>query len=175
MATAYIYICILGDLNEQLEGDVPNRTGKWTAGPKSQNADKILDVMHMYGLTAAYTIFEPKHKTALHTFLQTERGGMSAHGDLGEYVGAKVKLKINNKWDTGIVKSTSHSGEEQEWLVTNDDGSTHRLNRAQIEKSLVRTTRKKSDKQLDYILVSTRWRSCIKNCRTRWGPAIDAP
>ena len=38
-------VCILGDLNEQLESCVKNRTGKWTAGPKSPNSDKIIELM----------------------------------------------------------------------------------------------------------------------------------
>ena len=165
-------ICVLGDLNEQLEGNVLNRTGKWTAGPKSKNADKMLDIMHMYNLTAANTLFEPKNEFALYTFLQTEKKETSVKGDMGEYVGRKVNTNIDGNWTTGTVRSTSSKGEEQEWLVVNADGSTHHFRRDQIETSLVRPTRKKTGKQLDYILVSTRWKSCIKNCRTRWGPSI---
>ena len=41
-------ICILGDLNEQLEGDVQGHTGKWVAGPKSPKSDKILNLMRMH-------------------------------------------------------------------------------------------------------------------------------
>ena len=32
--------------------------------------------------------------------------------------------------------------------------------------------RKKIGKQIDYILVSTRWKSCVVNCSTRWQPSI---
>ena len=65
-------ICIMGDLNEQLEGGVKDRTGKWTAGPKSPNSDKIIEMMRLHELTAANTLFEPKRKEALQTFLQTK-------------------------------------------------------------------------------------------------------
>ena len=35
-------ICILGDFNEQLQGNVQGRTDKWVGGLPSQNADKIM-------------------------------------------------------------------------------------------------------------------------------------
>ena len=165
-------ICVLGDLNEQLESNVPNRTGKWTAAPKSKNADKIIELMHMHELTAVNTMFEPKHKSALHTFLQTERKEMQNHGDMGEYVGAKTKAKHNGEWISGTVVSVSSIDNTLTWLVRNSDGTTHRHHRKQIERILVRTAKKKVGKQLDYVLVSTRWRSCVKNCRTRWGPSM---
>ena len=165
-------ICILGDLNEQLEGNVPNRTGAWTAAPKSQNADKVLNLMHMHELTAANTLFETKHKSALYTFLQTEREGMTTQGDLGEHVGSDVKVQHNGQWIKGTVQSTSRVGDKQMWLVSSSDGSTHQYNRRQLENILVRTAKNKIGKQLDYILVSTRWKSCIKSCKPRWGPAM---
>ena len=52
-------ICILGDMNEQLEANIQGRTGKWTAGSKSPNADKIMDLMHLHELTATNTLFKP--------------------------------------------------------------------------------------------------------------------
>ena len=62
-------ICILGDLNEQLPNNVSGRTGRWTAGPESPNANKILDLMHMHELIAVNTLFEPKYESGLLTFL----------------------------------------------------------------------------------------------------------
>ena len=35
-------ICIMGDFNEQLEGGIQNRTGRWVGDTKSKNADKIM-------------------------------------------------------------------------------------------------------------------------------------
>ena len=165
-------ICILGDFNEQLKSAIPNRTGKWTAAPKSQNADKILELMHMHELTAANTLFEPRHQSALYTFLQSERDGMREHGDMGEYVGRKTKVKCKDTWITGTVKSVHNIDGEQEWLVCNSNDTVHRYNRKHLEKILVRTAKRKVGKQLDYILVSTRWKSCIRSCRTRWGPSM---
>ena len=165
-------ICVMGDLNEQLEANIPNRTGMWTAAPKSPNADKIMHLMHMHELTAANTLFAPKRTGSLNTFLQTKREGIPAHSDLGEHVGAKVKIKYNGKWVDGTVKSVSNVSNDQEWLVNFTDGYTNRYRRAQLEKILVHTVKKKVGRQLDYILVSTRWKSCITSCGPRWEPAI---
>ena len=56
--------------------------------------------------------------------------------------------------------------------MTFDDGFVKRyVNRGSLQKILVREKTDKIHKQLDYILVSTRWKSCVLNCRPKWGPA----
>ena len=35
-------VCLMGDFNEQLEGGITVRTGKWVAGEKSKNSDKLM-------------------------------------------------------------------------------------------------------------------------------------
>ena len=40
-------IVLMGDLNEQLGPNIPNRTGRWTGGKPSKNAQKILDLILM--------------------------------------------------------------------------------------------------------------------------------
>ena len=62
-------IILLGDFNEQLPGSVENRTGKWVGGEPSQNASKIIDLMHLYDLYAVNTHFEPKRGESVHTYL----------------------------------------------------------------------------------------------------------
>ena len=90
-------VVLMGDLNEQLESDISDRTGKWTAGPPSPNSDKILQLMYLHDLTAMNTLFKPKSTWALCTFLQTKKAGQKPHNDFGEYVGAKVKTKYNGR------------------------------------------------------------------------------
>ena len=51
---------ILGDLNAQFGPCQQGYTGKWTSGEFSSNADSILDVMRMFGLSAINTMFQPK-------------------------------------------------------------------------------------------------------------------
>ena len=102
-------ICALGDFNEQLEASIPNRTGKWTADPKSSNSDKIMHIMQMHELTAANTLFEPKYKRSLETFLQTKRNdAVDGQGglDQGEHVGAKVKVRYKGTQVVGTVTTT---------------------------------------------------------------------
>ena len=60
---------LLGDLNEQLGANIKNRTGRWTGGEPSKNADKIIDLMRMYNLCVANTFFEPKRGETAHTYL----------------------------------------------------------------------------------------------------------
>ena len=106
-------ICVLGDLNEQLEADIQGVTGKWTAGPKSPNSDKMIQLMRLFALTAANTLFKPKYKHALQTFLQTKRKGHEPHNDYGEYVGADVRVKYKQEWVEGKVLAVCDIGKKQ--------------------------------------------------------------
>ena len=164
-------VCVLGDLNEQLEGGIKDRTGKWTAGPKSLNSDKIIQLMRLHELTAANTLFEPRHKNALQTFLQTKRAGHEAHNDYGEYVGAEVRVNYKGERIEGKVLACSPD-HPQHWVVKFNDGYVCKLTRKKLEHILIRTKKEKIGRQLDYILISTRWKSCVVSCSPRWGPAI---
>ena len=170
-------ICLLGDLNEQLEGGVPGHTGKWTAGPKSANSDKMINFMRIHNLTAANTLFEPKakDKTALHTFLQTKRGDTTEQGDMGEYVGDKVREKYKGIWYDGTVVAANGNG-NQPWTAKFTDGYVKHYSKRQLEKILIHTEKVKSgkqlDRELDYVLISSRWKSCVRSCKPKWGPSI---
>ena len=76
-------IVLLGDLNEQLGPNIQGRTGKWTGGQSSKNADKILDLIHMYDQ------FEPKKGETPHTFICPKSKNVCMKGDFGLYVGEK--------------------------------------------------------------------------------------
>ena len=99
-------IVLLGDLNEQLQANVQGRTGNFTAGQQSPNADKIMQLMQLHELTAANTLFKPKSRAALCTFLQTKRNDSDAHNDMGQHVGSKVAVQYKGKWMGGRVKAT---------------------------------------------------------------------
>ena len=104
-------VCLLGDFNEQLQGGIKGRTGKWVGGPKSKNADKIMDLLRLHELTAVNTLFQPKHGKEVHTFLQTEPQGGTTQAqdgqgnDYGEYVGSYCKAKYHGKQIGGRVKA----------------------------------------------------------------------
>ena len=165
-------ICMMGDFNEQVQGGVQGRTGKWVANQQSVNADKIMQLMQLHELTAANTLFEPRCTSALYTYLQTKSSEQSAAGDHGEYVGETVRTRFKNKWYEGLVLATHGRNGKQQWTVKYSDKFTQQYGRISLEKILVRTKREKIGKQIDYIFVSSRWKSCVTNCRTRWGPSI---
>ena len=65
------YTCILGDINEQLTGEVERATDKWVGGAPSANSAKIIEFLQLNGLVAANTMFKPKKYHSVCTFLQT--------------------------------------------------------------------------------------------------------
>ena len=42
-------VCILGDFNEQIAGNVPETTGKWVGGSPSTNSNKIIEFLQLNG------------------------------------------------------------------------------------------------------------------------------
>ena len=60
-------VLLVGDFNEQLPKNLENLTGKWAYGTKSANADVITDIMRMFNLAAASTMFQPKQKSSTAT------------------------------------------------------------------------------------------------------------
>ena len=141
-------VYIMGDLNEQIEGGVKHRTGKWVAGgEKSVNADKIMEMMQLHELTAMNIMFEPKRTSVLYTYLQTERDDSTDTHDYGEYVGDTVRTKYKGEWDEGKVVSTLGHNSTQKWVVKFSDNYVWRYKRKQLENILVRAKREKIGKQ----------------------------
>ena len=167
-------ICLMGDFNEQLEGNVPSRTGKWTAGEKSANANKIMDLMRMHSLSAMNTMFRPPKGASSNTFLQTKQksSNASAANDYGELVGAEVRASYQGIWVQGRVAATYTQNGKQKWLIRYTDGYVQRVDRTRLKRLLVVKETIKVGRQLDYVLVSTRWKSSVTSCRPKWGPAM---
>ena len=170
-------ICILGDFNEQLRGNVADRTGKFVGGPPSANANKLIELLQLHDLTAVNTFFAPKKNSTVHTFLATKQKGANEQlqNDRGEYVGHKVIATYKGKRIKGCVERTYGDGSQanstQKWLVRFDDGYVGRYDRRALEKILIVEETEKIGKQLDYILVSRRRKSCVTQCRPRWEPS----
>ena len=170
-------LCILGDLNEQVEAEVQGHTGKWTAGPASRNAGKITELMRLNQLVAVNTLFRPKKNKSVCTFLQTEtadnKQGNAQANDYGKYVGQKVKAKYKGKWVAGVVEHayTNKKG-RMRWALRFDDGHVMQCTEKLLKDLLVYVRKKQVGRQLDYVLVSKRWVSCVEDCKVCWGPAI---
>ena len=106
--------CVIlgGDMNCQLQRDVPRCTGKWsmTVKPDNGHGEEFLELMRLHDLFAVDTLFKSRRK----------------------------------KWG------------EKKCLC----------NATYIDKDEKRRPRK-----LDYICVSNRWKSMVKNVQVRWGPS----
>jgi hypothetical protein len=169
-------ICVAGDFNEQLPANAQGRTGKYVGGKKSANADKLIELMQRHDLVAANTLFEPEQSQTVHTFLHTTRQGESDpdsanQGDCGEYVGRAVQAHYKGKLVKGKVEAAYAQGDSRRWVVRFCDKYVKHYTRTPLEKILIVEETEKSGKQLDYILVSARRKSCVKQCRPRWGPS----
>ena len=152
----------MGDFNEQLEGNVQGRTGKWVGGLKSKNADKIMELLRLHELTAVNTLFQPRHGKEVHTFLQTApQGGEEACGqgqdnDFGEYVGSQCKVKYHGKLIGGRVKAVFGGKKKKKWVVQFDDGFVLRCGQKMLGRLLTTKKKKQIGKQFDYVMVSSR-------------------
>ena len=184
-------VCVLGDLNEQLRGDVKGITGKFVGGPMSTNGQKIMDLMRLHNLVAANTYFKPEEGKSVHTYLATKQRGMSdeIQNDRGEYVGACVLAKYKGEPVKGKVVaiqdenansrtpadpntgSTNARRIRRNWIVRFADGYTKKYSKKALQKIMVIHETEKIAKQLDYILISNRRKSCVTNCRPRWAPS----
>ena len=98
-------ICLLGDLNEQLQAEVDGITGKFTGVPPSKNATTIMDMLRLNDLAAVNTFFQPKPSKTVHTYLHTKRDADA--DDTGMHVGREVKQRYRVQWVTGEVIVTT--------------------------------------------------------------------
>ena len=57
------------------------------------------------------------------------------------------------------------------WVIQFDDGFVLRCGQRKLAKMLTKQKKNQLGKQLDYIFVSSRWKSCIRNCGPKWGPS----
>ena len=69
---AHDCVCVLGDLNEQVQTNIKGLTDRWTGGQASKNADKVTQLMRFHNLAAVNTMFQPKKHQSVHTFLFIE-------------------------------------------------------------------------------------------------------
>ena len=91
----------------------------------------------------------------------------------GEHVGDNVLTQYRGNMVKGKVEAVYGTDNgDRRWIVRFADGYTKRYNKQSLLKILIYKETAKIGKQLDYALISNRWKSCVKNCRPRWGPAM---
>lgn len=64
-----------------------------------------------------------------------------------------------------------HHSKYHWWKVRFADGYEEMYGEKKLKKILVRQRRNMEGKQLDYILVSNRWLTCVLDASVRWGPS----
>ena len=154
---AHDCMCVLGDLNEQVEANIQGLTGKWTGGPASKNADKVAQLMRLNQLVAVNTMFQPRKQHSVCTFLQTETAGNAQVNDFGKYIGSNVKAKYKDKWIKGVVESAHVNKQGQmRWTLRFEDDHVMQCSEKQMQNMLVYVRKKQVGRQLDYILISKR-------------------
>ena len=131
-------ICLLGDFNEQLPANVVNITGKWTGGPPTKNADDILSMLRLNNLTAINTMFRPKQKQTVHTFLQTKRKEGIDRSLSTNYVGRTVKCKYKRQWISGKVIAPSLISREPAWIVRYSDDFHKTYSERELKNIMIR-------------------------------------
>ena len=164
-------VCLLGDFNEQLPAGVDGITGAWTGGPPTKNADKIVELLRLNNLTAVNTMYRPKKNSSVHTFLKTKRKANDDGDELQQFVGRTAKCKYKGRWIKGTVIAPSLIAPEPAWIVRYADGYHKTYTEPQLCKLLVHETPAKDGHQIDYLFVSRRWVSCVRQCAVRWAPA----
>ena len=134
-------IVFLDDFNEQLLGNVANRTGKWVVGEPSKNTHKIMDLVHMYDLYTANTHFETKRGETVHTYLYPTPKKVSEQGDLGLYVGDRITCKYDGKIIHGSVTAVTLGNSQgvDKWTVQFDDGHTTRCGKKRFARLFKKT------------------------------------
>jgi len=148
-------VCVLGDLNEQVEASIKGLTGKWTGGQASKNADKVTQLLRLNQLAAVNTMFQPKKNHSVCTFLQTESAGNNNQvNDFGKYIGNDVKANYKGEWIKGVVESayTNKKG-QMRWSLRFNDDHVMQCTEKQMRNMLVYVRRKQIGRQLDYILI----------------------
>jgi len=165
-------ICLLGDFNEQLPANVEGITGRWTGGHPTKNADDIISMLRLNNLVAINTLFRPKQKHSVHTFLKTKRESGIDTSLAKSYVGRAVKCKYKRRWITGEVIEPSLITREPAWIVRFTDGYHKTYSEPDLKKHLVRQKTKKTGHQIDYLFVSRRWKSSVRACKVSWAPSI---
>ena len=171
-------VVVLGDFNEQLPSNMEGLTGKWTHDSPSPNANSILDFVRMHSLFTVKTNFQFPSGKNTSTYITADKLSKEALIPLLEQdlTNRKIKVKYRGKWIGGkVVKRTPESGflSEKTWIANFNDGYTNSYTATHMENWLLPLpTTGKKELQLDYILVSSRWRSSVIDSKVCWGPSL---
>ena len=154
----------MGDINEELSPNIKNHTGRYTRSDQgSRNAGKIIDIMRAHDLCAVNTRFKKSKSPA--TYLQAN----TIEDPAGRFVGRSVCVKWKNKEILGKVKQQIN---DTRWKIKFEDDYEKIANEQELQDMLILNQGEKMQgKKLDYIMVSNRWATSVKDSNVRWGPS----
>ena len=124
--------------------------------------------MRRHELCAINTLYKKRKSPS--TYLSVLSKGSTE--DAGQFVGQQVKVRWKKKEYLGKIAdvSSSDSGKRL-WTVRFSDGYVVKLTESEIAHRLVVEKPIMRGSQLDYIMVSQRWRSSVVDAGVRWGPS----
>ena len=123
--------------------------------------------MRLFDLFAINTAFQPRRKSTA-TYLACVDG---AECNM-QYLGREVCAKYKGNRILGKVVNTVCIQGSRKWDVHFDDGYTLRCGENHLRELITPIQKTFVRKQIDYILVSNRWKSSVNNCRVHWAPSI---
>ena len=161
-------IVIMGDFNVQLPGKLEKLTGSHVcATEETVGASKVLDLMRRHELCAADTMFRKRKGPT--TFLRKISDKVDTND---QYVGRQVKTNWKGRTIYGeVVQNYSDNKNERRWRVRFEDDYVKVYAERELLTDMVVLNKETEGRQLDYILVSRRWFSCVKDAGVRWGPS----
>ena len=87
-------------------------------------------------------------------------------------MGREVRAPYRGKSYHDTVTGTLSVEGKQRWMVRFEDGFSTRCSEKILREWLIPIDKEFVYKQIDYIFVSSRWRSSAINCKVKWGPSI---
>ena len=162
-------VVVLGDFNVQLPANVQGSTGKHVcAQGESEEANAVLGFMKSHDLFAVNTKFRKRQSPA--TYLHVVAQGTAGVHD--QYLGRDVKVHWKGKDVHGkIIENFGDEYGIRKWKAKFDDGYVKSYLESELDSILVLRKRETVGKQLDYIVVSNRWLTCIEDASVKWGPS----
>ena len=164
-------IIVLGDINEQLPANIDNHTGNWAYGDASQNADNIIDILRLYDLFAINTKFKPASTSSNATYIAVTKKGNKDTKDV-DLCGRQTRKIIRGEEIKGKIYARNQKDGTTSWLTKYPDGHVETHTENELSDMLIPTPTIFTFHQIDYVLVSNRWKSSVTNAKVRWAPSI---
>ena len=116
-----------------------------------------------------------QHTTFMRTaasssLLDSDSPDLASIADIGQYVGRTLTTEYRGEQINGKVVEVEKRDTVKSWVIQFEDGYVLRCNEKWLEQRLKPLPKEKIKRQLDYILVSNRWKSSVSwGCKSMLG------